>query len=1000
MKNKVFNHFRIFLFVMCAAGIFGGFHAKRAQAENCTLHVWVSDSKMGDTPQNNQYYTGKWYYLCYEILNSSGKRIGNSYGDYKVSMYQYDPSGKVVNSCTYDNDNNWIGIQSGKTGRFRGHVYVTGAITVDCGVEWYQNDATPTLSVKNSNVALNTETSVRSTVVCSVQGDLSGLSYHLSVSNSNASVVTTSWGSWYADSRKSNLELSARSAGTSVLTVKFLTSNGRLLDTKTIIVTVTESERNTYVVSYDANGGKNAPASQIKKEGVPLLLSAGKPSKSYTLFYKTGCDARVVNREKNCVFKNWNTSPLGAGYYYAPASIYRTDSAATLHAIWENPTISSDDLPKLEREGYCFDGWYLAPAGGTEVKANTKLVSNTTLYAHWTPQSTPSPMASSEIIPSISPTKSPLFTPVPTGEPTCTPSLTPVSTVKPTNIPKEPVDDYSFDKLYYSFTNSRSSFGYSASYKIPLNRYKMFFSDLQAQRLYNRYGTWSGSCFGFAASSIMLNNKTSGDLSPMSFRRAARKVSDLSVTDTYLAAAESMTVTQMLEAMQVMQLDSRIQYMMWNKTYANLVTADLLEKLKNISSGTAEPIVLGLYSEDIGGHAVIPVEISYKSSTEDLLTIYDCNYGREKRYISLFKNSTTGAYTGGWHYYLNDTYHIGSSYGSYISYCDFDTFHDVWKGREKTKMANIVCLTTDGDVDIYDEGRRKVAAIVGGEFASLEASACEIHEVAGGIMTGIDEGDHLFYLTEGTYMVLPRDQMAMQLHITGEEREANMEGTCAGVTFTIDGDTNRVLMQEALDYSIKLTSVDSAKDILMEGEANGKSIIAEQGGSSLMEEMPKPSETIVPMVTDEPVRAEIPVVTIEPMVTVEPITTAESAVTAKPNSTSQVTGTISSSSPTIDENAGSDVSNGSLGIKMIKCKKVKKGKKRVFIKICYKATGDHVTGYEIKVDNTAAKVVKKESYRLKVTRGRKHIIRVRSCYQNSFHGIRYSRWRKIIVKYK
>lgn len=43
-----------------------------------------------------------------------------------------------------------------------------------------------------------------------------------------------------------------------------------------------------------------------------------------------------------------------------------------------------DELPRLSRGGYAFDGWYTAASGGTKVTSGTAVGSIYTLYAHWT----------------------------------------------------------------------------------------------------------------------------------------------------------------------------------------------------------------------------------------------------------------------------------------------------------------------------------------------------------------------------------------------------------------------------------------------------------------------------------------------------------------------------------------------------------------------------------------------------------------------------------------
>lgn len=71
----------------------------------------------------------------------------------------------------------------------------------------------------------------------------------------------------------------------------------------------------TYTVSYNANGGTNAPASQTKTYGVDLTLSADVPTYS------------------GYNFQGWSTTETG-GVEYNPSGIYTANSAVTLYAVW------------------------------------------------------------------------------------------------------------------------------------------------------------------------------------------------------------------------------------------------------------------------------------------------------------------------------------------------------------------------------------------------------------------------------------------------------------------------------------------------------------------------------------------------------------------------------------------------------------------------------------------------------------------------------------------
>ena len=81
--------------------------------------------------------------------------------------------------------------------------------------------------------------------------------------------------------------------------------------------------KKSYTISYNANGGTGAPASQTKVHGTTLVLTNSKPTRSEYSFYK------------------WNTKASGTGgTEYSPGDNYTANGDATLYARW-NPLVSS-----------------------------------------------------------------------------------------------------------------------------------------------------------------------------------------------------------------------------------------------------------------------------------------------------------------------------------------------------------------------------------------------------------------------------------------------------------------------------------------------------------------------------------------------------------------------------------------------------------------------------------------------------------------------------------
>lgn len=150
---------------------------------------------------------------------------------------------------------------------------------------------------------------------------------------------------------------------------------------------------NTYTITYDANGGSNAPSSQTKTENVDLTLSTEKPTKS------------------GHTFINWNTKKDGTGTSYNPGDTYKQNVSITLYAQYQkeldedNKTYTitfwmNDGTNKKEekvinkgdkvvkpsdptRKGYVFDGWYDKKEKGTQYDFTKEVTSNINLYAHW-----------------------------------------------------------------------------------------------------------------------------------------------------------------------------------------------------------------------------------------------------------------------------------------------------------------------------------------------------------------------------------------------------------------------------------------------------------------------------------------------------------------------------------------------------------------------------------------------------------------------------------------
>ena len=108
----------------------------------------------------------------------------------------------------------------------------------------------------------------------------------------------------------------------------------------------------TYTVRYDANGGTGAPASQTKTYGVPLTLSAVKPTRA------------------GYEFLGWATSRNATTSEYAPGERYTDEESVTFYAVWRY-------IPKTYEVKYDANGGGNTPASQTKTEDVTLILTST-----------------------------------------------------------------------------------------------------------------------------------------------------------------------------------------------------------------------------------------------------------------------------------------------------------------------------------------------------------------------------------------------------------------------------------------------------------------------------------------------------------------------------------------------------------------------------------------------------------------------------------------------
>lgn len=100
------------------------------------LHVWMSDTKMGDVP--TKFVKGNRYYLCYELTNeTTGQKVNETENmNYSATETIRNASGKVFEYTYEKSDNNWISFVCDSEDEYTGTVTINGDVGISCSVSF------------------------------------------------------------------------------------------------------------------------------------------------------------------------------------------------------------------------------------------------------------------------------------------------------------------------------------------------------------------------------------------------------------------------------------------------------------------------------------------------------------------------------------------------------------------------------------------------------------------------------------------------------------------------------------------------------------------------------------------------------------------------------------------------------------------------------------------------------------------------------------------------
>lgn len=236
-------------------------------------------------------------------------------------------------------------------------------------------------------------------------------------------------------STKQTCRVTVTGGSQNTVTVSFNSNGGSSVSSKTVTVgetygTLSTPTRSGYTFNgwyTSRTGGSEVTSSTKVTETSNHTLYAhwtqGKPV-TVTVYFSSNGGSSVSDKtvtvgerygslstptREGYTFDGWYTSRTGGSEVTSSTTVTQT-SSHTLYAHWTQVkpgqiTVSFDSnggssvssravtpnetygtLPTPTREGYTFEGWYTAAAGGSKVTSSTRVTetSNHTLYAHWT----------------------------------------------------------------------------------------------------------------------------------------------------------------------------------------------------------------------------------------------------------------------------------------------------------------------------------------------------------------------------------------------------------------------------------------------------------------------------------------------------------------------------------------------------------------------------------------------------------------------------------------
>jgi len=260
--------------------------------------------------------------------------------------------------------------------------------------------------------------------------------------------------------------------------------------------------------------------------------------------------------------------------------------------------------------------------------------------------------------PTPNPTPNPTPAPTPSPSPTPRPQPSPTPTPAPNPNPPQPAPTGPFQmgRDQYNFQNTWSSFGYSNTYRIPLERYVEVFGQHQGKVIFDRYERWGGNCYGMSASALFFNQ---GVLSQSSYQSGIRTTFSFATP-----RSPNNPLTILIEKQQIAQLIPEINR--FYGTNENRIEA-LIRAIQNYEATGRNPVIMAVFGAR-GGHAVVPFKVDIDAAGFYKISVWDCNHPNTVMTLSVNPDMKGWSFngSGGW----------GSAYAAdWISFVPYEVIN-------------------------------------------------------------------------------------------------------------------------------------------------------------------------------------------------------------------------------------------------------------------------------------------------------------------------------------